>query len=156
MSDACHVLTVAIPAVYIEALTDRRGSSMFARAGQRLRRGRRRERLPGRTVRRLRDYVESRLAEDLDVADLAAVAGLSAAHFARAFEATVGVTPFRYLMSRRLVRARDLLERTSRTALDICLDVGFKSQSHFTARFREQFGVTPRAFRSSSRATASG
>lgn len=191
----CHVVTVAIQADYVEALTDRRGSSvfgtlhrgafrdtlvaqlakrlwscvanddvpsrlladeltralvtaLFARAGYQAPQRRRRERLPARTVKRLRDYVESRLAEDIDVADLAAVAGLSAAHFARAFEATVGVTPFRYLMTRRLVRARDLLEQTSRTALDICLDVGFKSPSHFTSRFRDYFGVTPRAFRS--------
>lgn len=67
---------------------------------------------------------------------------------ARAFEATVGVTPFRYLMTRRLARARDLLERTDRTALDICLDVGFKNPSHFTSRFRDHFSVTPRTFRS--------
>ena len=130
-------------------------TALLARAGYRPLQ-RRRERLPGRTVRRLRDYVESRLAEDLTVADLAAVAGLSVAHFARAFEATVGVTPFRYLMTRRLVHARHLLKHTSRTALDICLDVGFKSQSHFTSRFRDHFGVTPGVFRSNSRATSSG
>ena len=109
-----------------------------------------RERLPNHTLRRLRDYVESRLGDDLDVPMLAAVTGLSPAHFARAFAATVGMTPFRYVMSRRLARARELLERTHRSALDVALDVGFKTPSHFASRFRREFGVTPRAVRSDS------
>ena len=107
-----------------------------------------RERLPNHTLRRLRDYVESRLGDDLDVPTLAVVAGLSPAHFARAFATTVGMTPFRYVMSRRLARARDLLERTHRSAFDVAIDVGFKTPSHFASRFRREFGVTPRAVRS--------
>jgi AraC family transcriptional regulator len=110
-----------------------------------------RERLPGHLVRRLRDFVESSLADDLDVTTMAEVAQLSPAHFARAFAATVGTTPFRYMMSRRLARARELLERTQRSALEIALDVGFKTPSHFTSRFRREFGVTPRAIRPSLR-----
>ena len=110
-----------------------------------------RERLPNHTLRRLRDHVESALADDLDVAGLAEVAGLSPAHFARAFAATVGLTPFRYVMSRRLARARELLERTRRPVLDIALEVGFQTPSHFTARFRREFGVTPRALRPGAR-----
>jgi AraC family transcriptional regulator len=106
-----------------------------------------RERLPNHTVRVLRDYVENSLAEDLDVTKMADVAGLSPAHFARAFAATVGMTPFRYVMSRRLARARELLERTNRSALDIALDSGFKTPSHFTSSFRREFGVTPRTIR---------
>jgi AraC family transcriptional regulator len=106
-----------------------------------------RERLSNHALRRLRDYVESSLADDLDVSVMADVMGFSPAHFARAFAATVGMTPFRYVMMRRLARARELLARTDRSALDIALDVGFKSPSHFTARFRREFGVTPRAIR---------
>lgn len=110
-----------------------------------------RERLPNHTLRRLRDYVENGLADELDVTMMAAVAGLSPAHFARAFTATVGMTPFEYVMTRRLARARELLERTHRPALDIALDVGFKTPSHFTSRFRREFGVTPRAIRPDAR-----
>jgi AraC family transcriptional regulator len=106
-----------------------------------------RERLANHILRRIRDYVESRLADELDVRTMAHVAGLSPAHFSRAFAATVGMTPFRYVMSRRLSRARELLERTDRSALDIALDVGFKTPSHFTSVFRSEFGVTPRAIR---------
>jgi AraC family transcriptional regulator len=109
------------------------------------------ERLPAHTIRRLRDYVESSLADDLDVTMLAHVAGSSPAHFARAFAATVGMTPFHYVMIRRLARARELLERTDRSALTIALDVGFKTPSHFASRFRREFGVTPREIRPDSR-----
>jgi AraC family transcriptional regulator len=110
-----------------------------------------RERLSAPTLRRLRDYVESSLAGDLDVAMMANVAALSPAHFARAFAATVGMTPFDYVMTRRLARGRELLERTDRSVLAIALAVGFKTPSHFTSRFRREFGVTPREIRPDSR-----
>jgi AraC family transcriptional regulator len=110
-----------------------------------------RERLAATTVRRLRDYVESSLASDLDVAMMASVAALSPAHFARAFAGTVGMTPFHYVTTRRLARAYDLLVRTNRSALEIALGVGFKTPSHFTSRFRREFGVTPREIRPTSR-----
>lgn len=103
-----------------------------------------RERLPAHTIRRLKDFVECRIADDLDVTMMANVAALSPAHFARAFAATVGVTPFEYLMIRRLARAHELLERTDRSALDIALAVGFKTPSHFASRFRREFGFSPR------------
>jgi AraC family transcriptional regulator len=110
-----------------------------------------RERLSPFLLRRLCDYVESRLADDLDVTMLAKVAALSPAHFARAFAATTGMTPFEYVITRRLARAHELLARTDRSALDIALGVGFKTPSHFTSRFRREFGVTPREIRADSR-----
>ncbi|MEO5820704.1 MAG: helix-turn-helix transcriptional regulator [Vicinamibacteraceae bacterium] len=119
----------------LQALARRSDGRADARPG--------RERLAAHVVRRLRDYVESRLDDDLDVTALAAVAATSPAHFARAFAATIGTTPFRYVMTRRLARARELLERTDRPTQAIALDVGFKAASHFTARFRREFGVTP-------------
>jgi len=106
-----------------------------------------RERLPTHTLRRISEYIEQSLARDLDVEAMAEVAHLSPAHFARAFAATVGMTPFRYVMSRRLARAYELLEHTHRSMLDIALEVGFRSPSHFTSRFRREFGIAPRAIR---------
>jgi AraC family transcriptional regulator len=106
-----------------------------------------RERLATSTVRRVRDYVEDHLERELEVCDMAAVADLSPAHFARAFAATVGATPFDYVMTRRLARAHELLTRTDRRVLDVALDVGFKTPSHFAARFRREFGLTPREIR---------
>ncbi len=130
----------------LETLARRIGSPVLDRHG--------RERLPTRTLRRLRDFVESSLADDLNVTMMAEIAELSPAHFARAFAATVGMTPFRYVMTRRLARAHELLVGTQRSALDIALDVGFKTPSHFTFRFRREFGVTPRAIRPGPRTDA--
>lgn len=110
-----------------------------------------RERLLAPTVRRVRDYIESQLAEELDVQMLAGVAMMSSAHFARAFAATVGMTPFEYVMTRRLARARELLLGTDRSVLAIALAVGFKTPSHFAARFHREFGVSPREIRPGSR-----
>jgi AraC family transcriptional regulator len=127
----------------IDALAARTGSAprLSARVG--------RERLTHRTLRRLRDYVEHSLDDDdLDVTVMAQVAGTSPAHFARAFAATVGMTPFRYVMTRRLARARELLERTRRPATAIAIEVGFKTPSHFASRFRREFGVAPTEIRS--------
>ncbi len=89
---------------------------------------------------------------------MAQVAGASPAHFARAFAATVGMTPFRYVMTRRLARARELLERTRRPATAIASEVGFKTPSHFASRFRREFGVAPTEIRSfrTIRASAAG
>jgi AraC family transcriptional regulator len=95
--------------------------------------------------------VESSLADEMDVTTMASVAALSPAHFARAFAATIGMTPFHYVMTRRLARGRELLERTDRPVVTIALDVGFKTPSHFTSRFRREFGVTPRHVRPDSR-----
>jgi AraC family transcriptional regulator len=106
-----------------------------------------REHLASHTVRRVRDFVESRLGGELDVPMLAAAAGTSPAHFARAFAATVGMSPYRYVMTRRLAMARDLLERTTRPAQAIAFDVGFRTASHLSARFRREFGVAPSAVR---------
>jgi len=106
-----------------------------------------RERLPVHTLRRLSEYIEHSLAGDLDVTTMAEVAHLSPAHFARAFASTVGMTPFRYVMSRRLARAYELLGHTRRSMSDIALDVGFRSPSHFTARFHREFGIVPGAIR---------
>ena len=114
------------------------------------------ERLTNQTVRLLRDYIEDSLALDLDVAMLAAIAASSPAHFARAFAATVGMTPFHYVMTRRLARARELLTATHRSTLDIALDVGFKTPSHFAARFHREFGMTPRALRADLRDLENG
>ncbi|MGH7805748.1 MAG: helix-turn-helix transcriptional regulator, partial [Candidatus Binatia bacterium] len=79
--------------------------------------------------------------------ELAAEAGASRFHFARAFREATGVPPHRYLTLRRIERAKELLLQTEIPLVDVALASGFASQSHFTLRFRETVGVTPRRFR---------
>lgn len=101
---------------------------------------------PG-ALRRVREHVESRLAERIDLATMSSLAGLSAPHFARAFKQSVGVSPGRYVRSRRIDAAAKLIESTDLPLAEIALEVGFSDQSHFTRTFAELTGDTPRAYR---------
>lgn len=97
---------------------------------------------------RIRDYIDQHLAADLSVEQLAALLGLSAAHFSRAFKATFGASPHAYVTERRLgVACRLLQEDKSTSIADIAAGLGFSSQSHFTDAFRRKLGVTPGRWR---------
>lgn len=102
------------------------------------------------TARRLKlvdDLIEARLGEPLAVADMAAACGLSPGFFLRAFRAATGQTPHRYLMSRRLARARRLLVEERDTMAGIALRTGFASQAHMTAAFTRTLGIAPGGYR---------
>ncbi len=98
-------------------------------------------------LRRVTDYIEAHLAEDVSLRDLAAVAGLSTHHFGEAFKASTGTSPHRYLIERRIHRAKELLLGTDHSIVEIALAVGFASHSHFTDNFRKLTGTTPSRFR---------
>lgn len=98
-------------------------------------------------LRHVTDYCDRHLAETVAVSDLAALVGLSAKHFARAFAESTGQPPHRWLIARRIAAARCLLADTNRPLSAIALDCGFADQSHFTACFRRFVGLAPGRFR---------
>jgi AraC family transcriptional regulator len=98
-------------------------------------------------LRRVVEYVEERMADDLALADLASVAELSETHFCRAFKQATGMPPHQYLLKRRIERAREILANRELSLADVALELGFSSQSHFTSHFRRIVGVTPGQFR---------
>lgn len=98
-------------------------------------------------LKRVVEYIDANVDQDLGLGAIAGIACLSPAHFSRAFTATTGQPPSRYVMERRVHRAKILLETTSLPVAEIACRVGFSSQSHLTACFRSQIGVTPAAFR---------
>ncbi len=98
-------------------------------------------------IRRVRDYLEAHLTGNPSLADLAEVAGLSPHHLARTFTRVTGQPPHRYLLIRRLERAKLLLARSPRTIAEIAFDLGFSSQGHFHRAFRKQVGIPPGAYR---------
>jgi transcriptional regulator GlxA family with amidase domain len=83
----------------------------------------------------------------LDVPALARVALTSEAHFIRTFKETFGETPHRYLLTRRIERARYLLRTTDMQVAEVCLAVGFNSVGSFTTTFRRHVGVSPTEYR---------
>jgi AraC family transcriptional regulator len=100
-----------------------------------------------RTLRRLDDYMSDHLAADIGLDDLARLTGLSRFHFARAFRASVGVSPYRYLLERRLQRARSLLSNTRTVLSAVAGATGFADQSHLTRAIKRRYGVTPAVLR---------
>jgi AraC-like DNA-binding protein len=100
-----------------------------------------------RHLLRARDLADRRYGEPLDVKALAREAHVSPRHFSRSFRRVFGETPYQYLLSRRLERARHLLRTTDRTVAEICLDVGFTSVGSFTTTFTREVGVSPATFR---------
>jgi transcriptional regulator of acetoin/glycerol metabolism/AraC-like DNA-binding protein len=101
---------------------------------------------PG-AMRRIREYVEAHLGDSMDLATLAAVAGLSIHHFARGFKQSTGLTPHHYLTQKRVERAQDMLAHTALSLSEIAYAVGFSDQSHLARHFRQMLGTTPGQFR---------
>jgi AraC family transcriptional regulator len=104
-------------------------------------------RLDDRRLRRVLTYIEEHLADDIAVADLANVACLSIFHFTRAFTATIGVPPHRYLSGRRLESAKAMIATGRASLSEIALECQFSSQSSFTRAFRRAMGMTPAEYR---------
>ena len=98
-------------------------------------------------LRRARDLIDRDYAEPLDLDAMAAEAGYSRYHFARAFTAAYGETPRAYLTRRRIERAKTLLRTANLSVTEICYLVGFSSLGSFSARFRVQVGRSPSEYR---------
>jgi AraC family transcriptional regulator len=98
-------------------------------------------------------YIKAHLAQALSLAELAAVAQTSPAHFARLFKHATGLAPHRYVTTCRMERAKRLLAATDVSLSEIGLQVGCADQSHFTALFRKYVSTTPKAYRNTIRGT---
>jgi len=97
-------------------------------------------------ARRVLDYIECNLSQEISLNELAAITGLSRHHFARMFKQTIGVAPYRYVMERRVERAKHMLRAARSSLVEISLSTGFDSQSHFTSTFHRMVGATPGEF----------
>jgi len=95
------------------------------------------------------DYIEARLGNDLDLAELSALAAMSKYHFLRTFKHASGMTPHQYILGRRLRAAAAALRTTEEPVARVALDQGFGDLSTFNHSFRRVMGVTPTAYRSS-------
>src|ERR1700755_1131491 len=98
-------------------------------------------------LRRARDLMDREYATPLDIAAIARVAWMSPAHFQRQFRAAYGETPYGYLMTRRIERAKALLRRGDLSVTDVCMAVGCTSLGSFSARFTELVGGSPTSYR---------
>jgi transcriptional regulator GlxA family with amidase domain len=100
-----------------------------------------------RRLRRARDRMDREYAEPLDVPALARTALMSPAHFSRRFREAYSETPYSYLMTRRIERAKALLRRGDLSVTEVCFAVGCSSLGSFSARFSELVGEAPSMYR---------
>lgn len=98
-------------------------------------------------VRRVAEHVDAHLSETLSLADLASTAGVSPYHFSRAFRRATGVSPYRFVVQRRLERAKALLSGDGLSIAAVGLSCGFTSAAHFSTTFRKAVGVNPARWR---------
>ncbi len=99
-------------------------------------------------LRRATEYIQANLGKPITLQEMAQHTGLSRMHFSAQFKLSTGMTPHTFVLHQRLQRAKELLSSTRRPLVDIALDVGFQSQSHFSTVFRKLTGTTPRRWRS--------
>ena len=100
-------------------------------------------------MRRVCDYIDAHLSDNIELAELSQIAGLSIFHFARQFKHSEGTTPHHYLVSRRIARAKELLAGTNLSVSEVAFAAGFVDQSHLTRHYRQILGITPGQFRRS-------
>ena len=105
-------------------------------------------------LRRAKDRMDREFDQPLDVPALASSAAMSAGHFSRSFKAAFGESPYSYLMTRRIERAKALLRRGDISVTDACFAVGCTSLGSFSSRFTELVGESPSAYRARSHSAA--
>jgi AraC family transcriptional regulator len=98
-------------------------------------------------LRQAIEYINQNLDKDLTLTEIAAVAGMSIYHFSRLFKQSTGFSPHQYVLNSRIEKSKRLLIKTEEAIEQICQQVGFQSQSHFTNVFRKLIGTTPKAYR---------
>jgi AraC-like DNA-binding protein len=96
---------------------------------------------------RVSDYLQDHLSEDVSLAELAGLIGLTSFHLCRAFKASTGLPPHRWRQQRRMERARELLETSELSVGEIAAAVGYAEPSPFAAAFRKAYGASPSAYR---------
>jgi AraC family transcriptional regulator len=103
--------------------------------------------LPPARLRRVLDHIEAHLGEDTSLRQLAELAQLSLDHFATLFKQSTGLPPHRYMLHRRIDKAKEMLAGGRLSLAEIGYALGFPNQAHFTTMFRKLVGTTPGAYR---------
>ncbi|WP_315837293.1 AraC family transcriptional regulator [Bradyrhizobium prioriisuperbiae] len=115
--------------------------------GERRPRARPANQLAHRKIQRVREFVEANLATDIKLGDIAGLCGLSDEYFLRQFKTSIGASPYQFVLSLRIGRAKTLLYKSDAGLSDIALQCGFAHQQHLVSTFRRFTGITPGEYR---------
>ncbi|RUT09088.1 hypothetical protein DSM106972_011410 [Dulcicalothrix desertica PCC 7102] len=103
--------------------------------------------LPKYKLDQIIEYIRTHLENNLTLQELAGVVCISTTYFASLFKQSMGVTPHQYVTQCRVEKAKQLLRQTHLTLVEVCLQVGFQNQSHFTRVFKQYTKLTPKVYR---------
>lgn len=98
-------------------------------------------------LRRVTQFIQDRIPDRVDLAELAATAGLSTAHFSRAFKLSTGLAPYQWQLDMRVKRAQQFLDRSDQSLDEVADACGFADGSHFARTFKRFAGCTPSEWR---------
>ena len=98
-------------------------------------------------LRRIKEFIDAKIEDDLTLCEMAQAVELSTAYFSRMFRKSTGETPHQFLLRRRLEHAKKMLRSADERVLDVAVACGFKSQQHFAQVFRHVCRVTPTEYR---------
>ena len=99
------------------------------------------------SLQRVREIIDARYTEPLDLNELARTANFSRFHFLRLFRRAFHTTPHEYLIRKRIERAKELLAQSELTVTQICFEVGFESLGSFSTLFHKVVGWSPSIYR---------
>lgn len=105
------------------------------------------ELLEPKVLKNALDYIRSNVSQSLSLSDIATVIGFSPYHFARAFKATTGISPYQYVLQCRVELAQQLLQDQKQSLAEVAIEAGFSNQSHMTTVFRRVLQTTPQQYR---------
>ena len=100
-------------------------------------------------LRRVLDYIDNHLEDDISLNEIVVAAGSSQFHFSHAFRIAMGVSPYRYLINQRIELAKTLLMTSPVSLAEVSLRCGFNSGHQFSVMFKQQVGIGPKRYRSS-------
>jgi AraC-like DNA-binding protein len=103
--------------------------------------------LPGGRLKRVLAFIDANLDQNITLAELARHTKMSVYYFATLFKGSTGLSPHRYILHQRVLRARELLRNTRLSVLEVSLNLGFERQNNFARAFRCITGMTPTRFR---------
>lgn len=101
-----------------------------------------------RQSQELRDHLDRCVSDTPGLAEMARIMGCSPSQTIRVFKRDWGLTPYQYLIDRKLQKARTLLNGSAKSIKEISFELGFNSEYHFSALFKQKIGMSPKAFRS--------
>ncbi len=136
------------PPPYLQSLADAVQTRLLCHFLGEITKGARDQALSPAVLSRVVRHIDDNLSSGLAVEDLAGLAQLTRSHFTRAFQSMTGEPPQRFVLKRRVCRARDLLSAGTGTLAEIAASAGFSSQAHMTTVFRKEIGTTPGEYRS--------